>query len=340
MALVGMQSGNRVLLVFGLTGAFMHVINHALFKPLLFLGSGVIIHASGTRQIDRMGGMSRILPRTAPLFLVGSLAICGLPPLNGFVGELFLYFGAFSDGMLASLPILAFIAPILALVGGLAVITFVKLYGMVFLGTAREPAAVHGHEAPLAMLLPMALLAGLCVLAGLGAPLLLRLVAPAVIDYTGISPLLFTQLTGAVPLKQVALMNGLLLFLVLLIWRVWNSMVQAAPTAASQTWGCGYLAPAPRMQYTGSSFAELSAGLFGSTIGSSDRLSGAKGLFPGVASFAQATTERILDRMIIPFLLGADWCLAWLRRMQHGHLHIYILYIFATLFVLMAWSHS
>jgi hydrogenase-4 component B len=93
------------------------------------------------------------------------------------------------------------------------------------------------------------------------------------------------------------------------------------------------------MQYTGSSFAELSAGLFGSTIGSSDRLSGAKGLFPGVASFAQATTERILDRMIIPFLLGADWCLAWLRRMQGGHLHLYILYVFATLFVLMVWSH-
>jgi hydrogenase-4 component B len=340
MALVGMQAGNRVLLVFGLTGAFMHIINHALFKPLLFLGSGVIIHASGTRQIDRMGGMSRILPRTAPLFLVGSLAICGLPPLNGFVGELFLYFGAFSDGMLASLPILAFIAPILALVGGLAVITFVKLYGMVFLGTARDPAAVHGHEAPLAMLLPMALLAGLCVLAGLGAPLLLRLVAPAVIDYTGISPLLFTQLTGAVPLKQVALMNGLLLCVVLVIWLIWRFMVQAAPVAASQTWGCGYLAPAPRMQYTGSSFAELSAGLFGSTIGASDRRSGPKGLFPGAASFAQAATERMLDRMIIPFLLGADWCLAWLRRMQHGHLHLYIMYIFATLFVLMAWSHS
>lgn len=100
MALVGIQSGDRVLTILGLAGRYIHIINHALFKPLLFLGSGAIIHACGTRQIDRMGDF----PASSylSLFLVGSLAICGLPPLNGFVGELFLYFGAFQT---ACLPI-------------------------------------------------------------------------------------------------------------------------------------------------------------------------------------------------------------------------------------------
>lgn len=338
MALVGIQSGNRVLAIFGLAGAFIHVINHALFKPLLFLGSGAIIHASGTRQIDRMGGLSRILPRTAPLFLVGSLAICGLPPLNGFVGELFLYFGAFSDGMLADLPLIGFVAPILALVGGLAVITFVKLYGAVFLGVPRDPELAHGHESPLAMLLPMGFLAGLCLLAGIGAPLLLQLVAPVVIQYAGVSPLLFTQVAGAVPLQQIALLNGLLLTVILVVWLIWRFLVQRAPVAASSTWGCGYLAPTPRMQYTGSAFSELITGLISGLVGSQGRLSGLIGAFPASTRFVSITTERILDQMIIPSLQGADWCLAWLRRMQHGHLHLYILYVFATLFVLMVWS--
>ncbi|WP_281185445.1 proton-conducting transporter membrane subunit [Trichlorobacter lovleyi] len=338
MALVGIQSGDRVLAILGLAGAFIHIINHALFKPLLFLGSGAIIHATGTRQIDRMGGLSRILPRTAPLFLVGSLAICGLPPLNGFVGELFLYFGAFSDGMLADLPVIGFVAPILALVGGLAVITFVKLYGAVFLGGPRDPELAHGHESPLAMLLPMGLLAGICLLAGIGAPLLLQLVAPAVIQYAGVSPLLFSQVAGAVPLQQLALLNGLLLAVILLVWLIWRFLVQRAPLAVSSTWGCGYLAPTPRMQYTGSAFSELITGLISGLVGSQGRLSGLSGAFPASARFVSITTERILDQMIIPSLQGADWCLAWLRRMQHGHLHLYILYVFATLFVLMVWS--
>ncbi|MDK9718407.1 MAG: proton-conducting transporter membrane subunit [Trichlorobacter sp.] len=343
MALVGLQSGNRVLAVLGLSGAFIHIINHALFKPLLFLGSGAIIHATGTRQIDRMGGLSRILPRTAPLFLVGSLAICGLPPLNGFVGELFLYFGAFSDGMFSDgmfsdLPLIGFVAPILALVGGLAVITFVKLYGAVFLGVARDPATAHGHEAPLAMLLPMGLLAGLCLIGGFGAPLLLQLVAPAVIQYVGVSPQLFAQIADAVPLQQISLVNGLLVAGMLVVWLIWRFLVQRAPVAASSTWGCGYLAPTSRMQYTGSAFSELVTGLISGLVGAQGQLSGLSGAFPASSRFVTVTTERILDQMIIPSLRGADWCLAWLRRMQHGHLHLYILYIFATLFVLMVWS--
>jgi hydrogenase-4 component B len=92
------------------------------------------------------------------------------------------------------------------------------------------------------------------------------------------------------------------------------------------------------MQYTGSAFSELITGLISGLVGSQGRLSGLSGAFPASARFASVTTERILDQMIIPSLRGADWCLAWLRRMQHGHLHLYILYVFATLFFLMVWS--
>ncbi len=339
MALVGIQSGNRLLTVLGLAGAFMHILNHALFKPLLFLGSGAIIHASGTRQINRMGGLYRSLPRTAPLFLLGCLAICGLPPLNGFVGELFLYFGAFNEGISAPLPFLACVAPLLALVGGLAVITFVKLFGSIFLGAPRDPALDHPHEVPAAMLLPMTALAALCMLFGVNTPLLLRLVAPVISHYAMLSPELTVSLAKSVPVGKLGLMNGLLLGVLLLVWLAWWLLVQRREQIQSETWGCGYLAPAARIQYTGSSFAELAGQLFSRQQGNTGHLPGRSAIFPVEARFGLQLCERILDRMLIPLLKRADWCLAWGRRTQHGHLHLYILYIFATLFTLMVWSH-
>lgn len=338
MALVGIQSHDRILVVFGLTGAFLHMLNHALFKPLLFLGSGAIIHATGTRQIDRMGGLAAVLPRTAPLFLVGTLAICGLPPLNGFVGELFLYFGAFSDTLYSSLPMIAFIAPVLALVGSLAVLTFVKLYGTMFLGVPRDPTLPPGHEAPWPMLLPMAVLAGLCLLAGIDAPLLLQLVRPVVTDYAAVPPLLFVQVIDAVPLRQLAWFNGALLGCLLLIWLVWRQLVLHNPVSTASTWGCGYLAPTRRMQYTGSSFAAFAVGLFAGGAGQSVSPLKSAGLFPTTTHLLPQTGEFILNRLLIPLLQGIDWCLAWLRRVQSGHLHLYMLYIFITLFLMMVWS--
>jgi hydrogenase-4 component B len=339
IAFVGMASTNQLLIVFGLIGAFLHLVNHALFKPLLFLGSGVIIHATGTRQIDQMGGLSRPLPRTSLLFLAGSLAICGLPPFNGFVGELFLYLAAFQEGMHAPLPFMAFTAPLLALVGGIAVITFVKLYGLLFLGAPRTPEAAHGHEAPAAMLVPMAVLAGFCLLGGLAAPLLARLVMPVVSTYSGLGQTLVMGLVAPVPLRTVSIMNGLLLGGILLIWLIWHQLVSHRPVASADTWGCGFLAPTARMQYTGSAFAELSGSIFNTSAIPSVRLAALQPLFAAPSLFCPALTERILDRLLLPVMTGVDWCFSWLRRMQNGHLYLYMLYIFVTLFALMVWSY-
>lgn len=339
MALVGMATGNQLLMVFGLTGAFLHLINHALFKPLLFLGSGVIIHATGTRQIDQMGGLSRRLPGIGLLFLAGALAICGLPPFNGFVGELFLYLAAFHEGMHAPLPFMAFTAPLLAVVGGIAIITFVKLYGLLFLGTPRRPQSRHGHEEPAAMLVPMVVLAAFCLVGGIAAPLLARLVMPAVTAYSGLGRSLVMELVAPVPLLTVSIMNAALLGGILLIWLLWRQVVLRRPVASTDTWGCGFLAPTARMQYTGSAFAELSGNIFDKSATPSVRLAALQPLFAAPSRFSPAATERMLDRLLIPAMTGVDWCFSWLRRMQNGHLYLYMLYIFITLFALMVWSY-
>ena len=161
VALIGHTTGSTAMMMLGMAGALLHVLNHATFKALLFLGAGSVIHASGTREIDLLGGVARRLPYTALLFGIGAVAICGLPPLNGFVSELLIYLGFFrgiqGTGIAAAAVALA--APALAMVGGLAVACFVKVYGIIFLGVPRSEDHAGGHEAGWQMLLPMSLLA-------------------------------------------------------------------------------------------------------------------------------------------------------------------------------------
>lgn len=340
LALVGLQQHAPHLVVCGLFGAFIHIVNHGLFKSLLFLGSGVLIHGTGSRDIDRMGGLGRCMPLTAALFLLGSLAICGLPPLNGFVGELFLYVGAITDGIVNPLPLAALVAPVLALVGGLAVITFVKLYGIIFLGAPRSDGAAHSHEASSAMTGPMALLAMGCLVTGLAPVLLMRLVTPAVGLYGGMTATDIARVVGQVPLVPLAMVNILLLALVLGVGTAYLLRLRRLPSGHGATWGCGYLAPTARMQYTGTSFSEMLVSLLGGIVAPDRRRPVLDRPLPAAgACFSYQVTETVLDRVLTPVFHLAGLAFSYLRRVQHGQLHIYVLYIFATLFVLMVWAH-
>ena len=177
VSMLGLSSHNTTLMYLGMTGALLHILNHSLFKPLLFLGSGVIIHATGTREMNLMGGLGKGMPRVAAFFFIGTVAICGIPPLNGFVSEFLLYLGFFRQIKEVSLVSLVLLAPLLALVGGLAVVAFTKLYSSVFLGTPRIPSTAHPHEAGMTMLVPMAVFAMLCLLIGVVPQQALRLVS-------------------------------------------------------------------------------------------------------------------------------------------------------------------
>ncbi|MCF7863868.1 MAG: hypothetical protein K9L89_03660, partial [Kiritimatiellales bacterium] len=170
LALLGRSWRQPLFVILGMAGCLLHVWNHALFKSLLFMGAGSVVHASGTREIDRMGGLAKSMPWTAAFFLIGAVAICGLPPLNGFVSEWFIYLGLFhtvSDGTALSWSVAALAAPVLALIGALALACFVKAYGAVFLGAPRQPRTSALHEAPLSMKVPMGMLAGCCIVIGL-----------------------------------------------------------------------------------------------------------------------------------------------------------------------------
>jgi formate hydrogenlyase subunit 3/multisubunit Na+/H+ antiporter MnhD subunit len=338
-ALIGVSTHRPLLGLLGLAGAFFHILNHSMFKPLLFLGAGALIHATGSRLADLMGGLSRRMPWTASFFLVGAAAISGLPPLNGFAGEFLLYTAFFRDAVTAPVPYLSLAAPLLALVGGLAALCFVNLYGMVFLGHTRSAAAGHSHEAGWLMLAPMGGLALLCAVFGIFPQIPFALVMPAVMTVTPAlatadSSLFSTALLLWITAAALALflLGGALAFLL-------RRRIRRAPVGSESTWGCGYLRPAATMQYSASSFGEMTTRLFAMVIRPRFSMPVLAGYFAGNAEFRSDCPETLLEQLILPLFRGADWLFSFFRRIQHGEQQLYVLYIFIALFLLMIWAH-
>jgi hydrogenase-4 component B len=335
MAVIGEATATPSLVLLGLSGGLLHVLNHSLFKPLLFFGAGGIIQSTGTRLISRMGGLAKGMGTSALLFLVGSLAICGLPPLNGFAGEFLLYIGFFREA-LAQIPVLVLGVPALGLVGGMAAITFVKLYSMVYLGTPRSREAEHPHELSRSMLIPMGLLAILCIAGGLVPTLFLILVQPvvAMLAPAAVSAALLPSSLTLFPLIGLALIAA-----TAIIWFIVRAIMNNRGINSAETWSCGYLAPTPRMQYNGAAFSELWANLTHSLSRCITRKPALEGVAPLAEPFSYIPEETILERIVHPvFELAGIGC-AFIRRLQHGQLHFYMLYIFITLILLTVWVH-
>lgn len=343
VALIGQKIGSPVMMILGMCGALLHVLNHALFKALLFLGAGSVIHATGTREIDLMGGVSRRLPYTSLLFGIGAVAICGLPPLNGFVSELLIYLGLFrgiqGEGGGAAAAALA--APALALVGGLAVACFVKVYGIVFLGAPRAEDHEAKHEAGWQMLLPMLLLGLVCIAIGLAPGLLtgtLGRVGLTVLPLLAESPGL--PLQELVPATMITLLGVALLFIILLLALWYRRRLAGAPCGVASTWGCGYQRPSPRIQYSASSFAGMLTSLFAFVLKPQNHPPGvAPGIFPSGTRFHSHVPEAVLELLYIPALKRLYQRFSGVRRLQSGILQQYVLYSLVTLIVLLAASY-
>ena len=246
------------LAMLGFAGGLLHLFNHALFKCLLFYAAGAVYHATHTVDLERLGGLAKKLPRTALLFLVGGLAIAALPPLNGFVSELIIY-----SGLLSGLAphaeqnvVLTVAAAGLAFVGAVSALSIVRAFGVVFLGNAREPALHVREDPPAPMLAPMVLHAIGVMVVGVAPAAGLALVNGALLPF----PMAAAAGVALEPLAPaIWLSRGLAV--TLLIAGVWSWLAGRA-ARRSATWGCGYGAPTPRMQYTGSSFVEHFARIF------------------------------------------------------------------------------
>jgi hydrogenase-4 component B len=308
-----------------LAGGLLHVWNHGLFKSLLFLGAGSIVHATGTREMSRLGGLWRAMPWTASLFTLGAIAIIGLPPLNGFVSEWLLYLGMFAAldqpgaAVLAAIPAIV----MLAMTGALALACFVKVCGVVLLGAPRSEASQHAHECGWWMRVPMIVVALGCVGIGLAPRIVWPSVHAAVFAWQGT--------WGDTPVPESLGMLGLI-HVGLAVAGVSGSMwlwrrAHQGGWVVQPTWDCGYAAPTARMQYTAGSFAAIITGWFAWILRPERKIDAPEQMFPRQASFEQHTPETVLERVIEPAARVVLGCSAVVRRLQHGRAQAYVFYV-------------
>lgn len=339
-ALLGRSLGRSDLVTLGLAGALLHVWNHGLFKALLFLSAGAVVHATHTREIDEHGGLLKSMPRTALFFLVGAVAICGLPPLNGFVSEWLLYLGLLRTATSVSTHAWlagALAAPALALIGALALACFVKVFGATFLGHPRSAHAQHAHECGARMLGPMLVLAFPCVLIGLLPGLTAPALDAAVSAWARVSGGHAVRLADLAPFGSITFVGVALLALVTACSAVLLLRMSRSAVTSTATWSCGYAAPASSMQYTASSFAQMSVGLFSWALQPQVHQADVAGPFPKATSFDTHTPDMVLDRLLLPAIENLGRAFSWLRWIQQGSVHLYLGYVVLTVIVLHLW---
>jgi formate hydrogenlyase subunit 3/multisubunit Na+/H+ antiporter MnhD subunit len=335
LGLAGRASQDPWLVALGFGGAIFHVWNHAVFKSLLFFGAGAILHATGTRDMEALGGLASRMPKTALLVFPAVLAVAALPPFNAFLSEWFLYRGLFAS-LSRGYPwsaVLALVA--LAVTGGLAAVAFAKFYGILFLGTPRGPAGDHAHDPSWTMLAPMAVLACLSLGLGLAGLLLLpcldrivSVIAPGAASL--LAPSLGADLRLLVGAEALLLGVGLAAFL---WWRRPTSTNEAV-AARPPTWDCGYAAPLPRALYTGSSFSAAFAPL---QPGLKEKVRRIQALFPKPIAYRSEFRDLVGEVYLEPRMTRLALRLLRYRGLQPGYLSIYILYVLLALLGAFLW---
>jgi NADH:ubiquinone oxidoreductase subunit 5 (subunit L)/multisubunit Na+/H+ antiporter MnhA subunit len=337
MGVVGLSVGIPVVAIMGFAGALFHVVNHALFKGLLFLGAGSVIHAARTGEMDLFGGMLKRMPYTGLTFLVGAAAISGLPPLNGFVSEFLIFLSAFRGTISmhgAAAASSAMVILSLALIGGLAVACFSKAFGIVFLGEPRSAEARSAHESGPAMWIPMIVLSVFCVLMGLFGWLAVRCIVPVVES-------MFQMETGSwVPqsqnmLRNVTLGSAFLIVIAAAIAVVRRLLLSRRAVHDGETWGCGYSFPSPKMQYTASSFAQPIVDLFHPILKTQKHQAALSGYFPESVRFESTTPDLGKENVYAPIFSGIERMLSKIRILQQGRSQIYVSYMVLVLLFLL-----
>jgi hydrogenase-4 component B len=326
-AMVAAGQGDTTWGRLALAGGLLHVWNHGLFKALLFFAAGSVLHATGTREMSRLGGLWRAIPWTASLFALGAVAISGLPPLNGFVSEWLVYLGLF-DATIAHGPTAWAAIPavvLLGVTGALALACFVKVCGVVFLGAPRSAAALHAHESGPAIRGAMILPAAGCVAIGL-APVLFW---PAISRAVEVWRPAWVAAEAPAPLGTLGLVHLVLALIILgaaaLVWR----KCRETAVARAVTWDCGYAAPTARMQYTAGSFAGIITEWFAWILRPELHAHRPEGPFPVCAHLTRHTPETVLQFAVEPAAGAVMQIALAARRFQHGRVQAYLLYLLA-----------
>jgi len=335
VGMLGAASGNKTMAAFGFAGGLLHVFNHSIFKSLLFMGAGSVLHQTKTGASNELGGLMKTMPVTGRSLLIGSISISGLPPFNGFISEFLIYYGAIHGlslhGASFVLSALAIIA--LAVIGALAGAAFTKFIGVIFLGEPRTDKAAKASEAGILMGTALSVLAASCLIIGVWpyhfvqAAFLVTQAIPLVSDYTTAEFMpLMTNIS-----RTAALF--ILLFIIVTVLR--KIFYIGKEVTKSGTWGCGFTQPTVRMQYTGTSYADSIVDFFRPFIRVQKNYSGINKIFPGKTTYSSHTHDTSEIGLNIFVVRPVLYLLSKLRWIQHGNIQLYIGYIVLAIVVML-----
>jgi NADH:ubiquinone oxidoreductase subunit 5 (subunit L)/multisubunit Na+/H+ antiporter MnhA subunit len=338
LGIYGTATGNIMVSIVGYAGALLHTLNHSLFKSLLFYSAGSVINQLHTRNVNKMGGLMRLMPYTAWAFLIGSIAISGLPPFNGFISEFLIYTSLFNGiGNPEFYPLIViFIAMLsLVLIGGLALLCFTKVFSIVFLGQPRTGYDEKPVEVKKIMILSKVLPVVPIILIGILPFLIIKPLMSLTGSIFGIAGTI-PDVSLYEPMKFVSFGAVTLLLLVLIILIIRALVVNRNRIHVGPTWGCGYTAVNAKQQYTAASFIQEYAALTKPLIktGFSNLNYNEDELFPEKREFHTHSDDFIKSRLIFK---PADFIINLLRRaaiFQTGRLQHYILYLLLFLLLI------
>ena len=330
-----------------MAAALLHVLNHSWFKSLLFLGAGAVLHATGRRDLDGLGGLIHRMPRTAAFFLVGALAASALPPLNGFVSEWLLFQAVIAAPALPQ-EALQFASPaigaMLALAAALAAACFVRVYGTAFLGRPRSVEAAGAHDVPLVQQAAMGGLALLCILGGLLGGVLGMGLAPVLVDLVGeglpragSGPTAFS-LVAFDPARSIydAPIIALFVAIASLTTVVVVHRLSARRTRRGPAWDCGFPDPSPATQYTASSFAQPLRRVYGAVAAARETVEMPPPGETRPATFSVVLVDHIWQALYLAPGRAVLRLSERLNALQFLTIRRYLVLMFAALVVLLA----
>ena len=352
-SLMFLHSNHPALAALSLIAGLYHTINHAVFKALLFMGAGAVVHGAHTRDMEKMGGLAKRMGWTAFFFLMGAVAISALPPLNGFVSE-WLTYQSLLQGYQPTPGLIRLILPLggamLALTGALAAACFVKAFGITFLAQPRSDGARQAHEAPVTMLVGQGILVAACFFLGLFPTVFLKILDPVTQQFTGES--LSASLSnaggwslsgvnpdgGTVSTLGITLTALCLLPIPLVLWFVLGRKTR---TRIGPTWDCGLRGLTPNMEYTATGFSKPIRMVFKALFRPRREVQREYDFSPYFATnlrFESHVEEIFQTRIYRPLNRLVLRISRRLRALQAGSIQAYLIYIFVTLLLLLIFA--
>ena len=333
IGLIGLGNNVPVLYYLGFGGALLHVLNHSLFKSLLFYSAGSVYQQTHTRDMEKLGGLIKSMPRTAVIFLIGSIAIGGIPPFNGFISEFLIYSGLIEGLKLQSMDqiiimVLSFAG--LSVIGGLSILTFTKTFGTIFLGNQRQPLAHKPHEVSSIMLVPQYIIIVLMLSVSLFPQIYLGVIGNILTGFTKntVVPMPW-EFTGYISImRDISLYSLLFIAITGTFWGIRVFIMRGRPQITGPTWGCGYTAPTSKIQYTAKSFSKSLSKMFNFIVIERKQYEELKKgeIFPKNKKYVSHYHDFFEFRFIHVVTNQLVYAANYFKFIQNGRIQSYVLY--------------